>query len=54
MILLTGATGFVGQAVLVQLLRRQECAIRTYGRRAPVGCMVMVMPRNILFISPVT
>ncbi len=37
MILLTGATGFVGQAVLVQLLRRQECAIRTYGRRAPVG-----------------
>lgn len=37
MILLTGATGFIGQAVLVQLLRRQECNIRTYGRRAPVG-----------------
>ncbi|MGU5771261.1 UDP-glucose 4-epimerase family protein [Aeromonas allosaccharophila] len=37
MILLTGATGFVGQAVLVQLLRKQECKIRTYGRRVPVG-----------------
>ena len=37
MILLTGATGFVGQAVLMQLLRRQERRIRTYGRRAPVG-----------------
>lgn len=37
MILLTGATGFVGQAVLAQLLYRQERRIRTYGRRAPVN-----------------
>ncbi|UBO72862.1 NAD-dependent epimerase/dehydratase family protein [Aeromonas rivuli] len=37
MILLTGATGFVGNAVLTQLMQQPEVAIRTYGRRAPVG-----------------
>ncbi|MGU5542603.1 NAD-dependent epimerase/dehydratase family protein [Aeromonas hydrophila] len=37
MILLTGATGFVGNAVLKQLMQQSEVAIRTYGRRAPVG-----------------
>ncbi len=37
MILLTGATGFVGNAVLKQLMQQPEVAIRTYGRRAPVG-----------------
>lgn len=35
MILLTGATGFVGGAVLTQLLKQPQIAIRTYGRRAP-------------------
>ncbi|MCR3895453.1 NAD-dependent epimerase/dehydratase family protein [Aeromonas caviae] len=37
MILLTGATGFVGNAVLKQLMQQPEVAIRTYGRRAPAG-----------------
>lgn len=37
MILLTGATGFVGNAVLKQLMQQPEVAVRTYGRRAPAG-----------------
>jgi len=37
MILLTGATGFVGSAVLRLLMQQPDVAIRTYGRRAPVG-----------------
>lgn len=37
MILLTGATGFVGGAILTQLLKQPQIAIRTYGRRAPRG-----------------
>lgn len=37
MILLTGATGFVGDAVLKQLMQQPEVAIRTYGRRALAG-----------------
>ncbi|WP_111896904.1 NAD-dependent epimerase/dehydratase family protein [Aeromonas caviae] len=37
MILLTGATGFVGNAVLKQLMLQPDVIIRTYGRRAPVG-----------------
>ncbi|MFM4849407.1 NAD-dependent epimerase/dehydratase family protein [Aeromonas rivipollensis] len=37
MILLTGATGFVGNAVLKQLMQQPDVAIRTYGRRAPDG-----------------
>lgn len=37
MILLTGATGFVGNAVLKQLMQQPEVAIRVYGRRAPGG-----------------
>ncbi|ELM3617329.1 NAD-dependent epimerase/dehydratase family protein [Aeromonas sobria] len=36
MILLTGATGFVGNAVLKQLMLQPDVIIRTYGRRAPV------------------
>ena len=36
-ILLTGATGFVGNAVLKQLMQQPDVAVRTYGRRAPVG-----------------
>ncbi|GJA12057.1 UDP-glucose 4-epimerase family protein [Aeromonas caviae] len=35
MILLTGATGFVGNAVLTQLIQ-QGFSVRTFGRRAPV------------------
>ncbi|WP_270668178.1 UDP-glucose 4-epimerase family protein [Aeromonas sp. QDB12] len=37
MLLLTGATGFVGNAVLKQLMQQPDVAIRTYGRRTPVG-----------------
>lgn len=37
MILLTGATGFVGGTVLKLLMQQPDVAIRTYGRRAPVG-----------------
>ncbi|MFM5676222.1 NAD-dependent epimerase/dehydratase family protein [Aeromonas veronii] len=40
MILLTGATGFLGNAVLNQLAQQPDVAIRTYGRRAPVGVNV--------------
>ncbi|KZW95465.1 UDP-glucose 4-epimerase family protein [Aeromonas veronii] len=36
MILLTGATGFVGNAVLKQLMQQPDVAVRTYGRRVPV------------------
>lgn len=35
-ILLTGATGFVGNAVLKQLMLQPDLTIRTYGRRVPV------------------
>ncbi|MGL6150537.1 MAG: NAD-dependent epimerase/dehydratase family protein [Aeromonas sobria] len=37
MILLTGATGFVGSAVLTQLTLNSGVSVRTYGRRAPLG-----------------
>ncbi|MGK8176599.1 NAD-dependent epimerase/dehydratase family protein [Aeromonas dhakensis] len=37
MILLTGATGFVGRAVLKRLINQSDVTVRTYGRRAPVG-----------------
>lgn len=37
MILLTGATGFVGNAVLKYLIQQPDVAVRTYGRRAPVA-----------------
>jgi UDP-glucose 4-epimerase len=37
MILLTGATGFVGRAVLTQLIQQSGLTVRTYGRRAPIG-----------------
>lgn len=36
-ILLTGATGFVGGAVLQRLMQEFNCPIRTYGRREPHG-----------------
>lgn len=35
MILLTGATGFVGHGILKHLLERQSGLVRTYGRRLP-------------------
>ncbi|MFM5433638.1 NAD-dependent epimerase/dehydratase family protein [Aeromonas veronii] len=37
MILLTGATGFVGRAVLTKLIQKSGFNVRTYGRRAPMG-----------------
>ncbi|WP_080755745.1 NAD-dependent epimerase/dehydratase family protein [Aeromonas hydrophila] len=37
MILLTGATGFVGNAVLKVLMQQSDVTIRTYGRHTPVG-----------------
>lgn len=37
MILLTGATGFIGRAVLTQLIQQSGLTVRTYGRREPVG-----------------
>ncbi|MGY3901499.1 UDP-glucose 4-epimerase family protein [Aeromonas lusitana] len=37
MILLTGATGFVGGAVLNRLVQHPGLSVRTYGRREPVG-----------------
>ena len=37
MILLTGATGFVGRAVLTQLIQQSCSTVRTYGRRAPIS-----------------
>ncbi|WP_421219051.1 UDP-glucose 4-epimerase family protein [Aeromonas enteropelogenes] len=37
MILLTGATGFVGGAVLTRLVQQPSLNVRTYGRREPVG-----------------
>lgn len=36
-LLLTGATGFLGNAVLKMLAQQPDIVIRTYGRRAPVG-----------------
>ncbi|UUM70164.1 UDP-glucose 4-epimerase family protein [Aeromonas veronii] len=36
MILLTGATGFVGNSVLIRLINRFGGAVNTYGRRTPV------------------
>lgn len=50
MILLTGATGFVGNAVLEQLMQQPDVAIRTYGRRAPVSLSV----GNVCAVSHVT
>ncbi|MCU8006051.1 MULTISPECIES: NAD-dependent epimerase/dehydratase family protein [Shewanella] len=37
MIMLTGATGFVGDAILTQLIQLPDLAIRTFGRRATVS-----------------
>ncbi|WP_339023328.1 NAD-dependent epimerase/dehydratase family protein [Aeromonas salmonicida] len=45
MILLTGATGFVGRAVLTQLIQQPRLTVRTYGRRAPIG-----LPNNLAHI----
>lgn len=38
MILLTGATGFVGHGILKYLIENKICPIRTYGRRPPTLC----------------
>ncbi|MGB5119021.1 MAG: NAD-dependent epimerase/dehydratase family protein [Providencia rettgeri] len=40
MIMLTGATGFVGGAVLTQLMQQSDLAIRTFGRRITVELSV--------------
>lgn len=45
MILLTGATGFVGRAVLTQLIKQFSLTVRTYGRRAPIG-----LPKNLAHV----
>lgn len=45
MILLTGATGFVGGAVLTQLIQQPGLPVRTYGRRAPIG-----LPKNLAHV----
>ncbi len=42
-VLLTGVTGFVGQAVLAQLVPRPEITVFSYGRRTPAG-----LPASIL------
>ncbi|QTL92805.1 NAD-dependent epimerase/dehydratase family protein [Aeromonas jandaei] len=51
MILLTGSTGFLGNAVLKQLIQQPDVVIRSYGRRAPVGmnvdCAADVRPQMI-------
>ncbi|POG24554.1 UDP-glucose 4-epimerase [Aeromonas bestiarum] len=43
MILLTGSTGFVGNAVLLLLMQQPGVIVRTYGRSAPV-----VLPDNVV------
>ncbi|UWH26744.1 SDR family oxidoreductase [Aeromonas veronii] len=45
MILLTGATGFVGGAVLTQLIQQSGLPVRTYGRRAPID-----LPKNLAHV----
>lgn len=50
MILLTGATGFVGSAVLTQLTLNSDVAVRTYGRRAPVGLSLGSSANNVSHI----
>lgn len=54
MILLTGATGFVGSAVLNQLMQKPNVAIRTYGRCAPVGVNAGCVADTSPVISHVT
>ncbi|MEZ6964112.1 NAD-dependent epimerase/dehydratase family protein [Aeromonas sp. S9(2024)] len=50
MILLTGATGFVGSAVLTQLTLNSGVAVRTYGRRTPVGLSLGSSANNVSHI----
>lgn len=45
MVLLTGATGFIGSAVLAQLIEQSNSPIRTYGRRSPFGVSVSSIPK---------
>ncbi|MFQ2553072.1 NAD-dependent epimerase/dehydratase family protein [Aeromonas caviae] len=49
MILLTGATGFVGNAVLTQLMQH-PLSIRTYGRRAPT-CLAATSDADLFHIT---
>lgn len=49
MILLTGATGFVGKAILKRLMQQPKLMIRTYGRRVPVSLSV----ENVCAVSHV-
>ncbi|HFI8806781.1 NAD-dependent epimerase/dehydratase family protein [Escherichia coli] len=44
MIMLTGATGFVGGAVLAQLMQQPDFVIRTFSRRATDGLSVNTTP----------
>ncbi|MGY3926388.1 NAD-dependent epimerase/dehydratase family protein [Aeromonas simiae] len=39
-ILLTGATGFIGRSVLQRLVLQTDIDVHTYGRRAPMGCVL--------------
>ncbi|MGL5237283.1 MAG: NAD-dependent epimerase/dehydratase family protein [Plesiomonas shigelloides] len=50
MILLTGATGFVGNSVLKQLMQRSDFAIRTYGRKSPVDFPIASSFDNITHV----
>lgn len=47
MILLTGATGFVGHAVFTQFIQQAGLAIRTYGRRVPIGLQINTIPNAV-------
>ncbi|MCS6124074.1 UDP-glucose 4-epimerase family protein [Shewanella baltica] len=53
MIMLTGATGFVGGAVLTQLMQQPDLAIRTLGRRITVKLSVNTSANVTHFIGEI-
>ena len=53
MIMLTGATGFVGGAVLTQLMQQPDLAIRTFGRRITVELSVNTSANVSHFIGEI-